>query len=151
MLNNDHVQFATGLLKLIRVKRDNVMKVEALLIRFANGYNKIVNLIVNNRLSNWLKEVLWINTNYPVFLYSDLTDEYVGEFRKEYQVKSFWKRLVLMNKLQDVEMVLTTSSKYAEDFQGLWRFQKKSLLRDVNKFFNDGSRVFRFRRILEYK
>ncbi len=125
------------------------------LIKISNQINKIWNIIYNNKFSNWLKEALLFQMDYPLFIYCDESEEYIRSLKKEYQEKSFWKR-VFGNKLIDVELSLTPYSTYAKDYSYLNRWKRNKLLKDLNShaFYIDGQEIyklFRIRRILEYK
>jgi len=118
-----------------------------MLIRISNTINRQVSNIVNNRFSNWLKEVFNIGMDYPLYLYCDATEEFLNKFDKEYQQKSWIKRIVSGNKRIDATLTLTNLPKYGIDFRKKWSFQRNKILKDVNKFFN-GEKIFRFRGIM---
>jgi hypothetical protein len=126
-------------------------------IKTRNFVNKQVNKVVNNPLSNWLKEVAYQvgGVPYPEFLChkSDDEYEYLRLFVKDYPTKNLvlrWIRLLLRKELFEVRVQLTSSSEFAMDVSKLWLWKKIQLKNYVNKFFR-GDKVFRFRRILTYK
>jgi hypothetical protein len=91
---------------------------------------KVLNWIVNNNFSNFVKEVFGIGTDYPTYLYDTLNKEYVVYFHKTISL------------FGGTEIEITTvpegnetnpPSLYAHDFRKLNYFQKKSILNDANK------------------
>lgn len=108
-------------------------------IKMENSFNRFVNVIVNNRISNGIK-ALWMTvfgSGSAEYLYEPSTGEYINLFTKE--------------RLDDgrtgVTVTVAVGIGGATDYTKLNWFQKRSLLKDVNRFFN-GEKSFRWQRVI---
>lgn len=147
MIDNSYIQVAIGLLKIISSKfniiitREQTAKIEKKLITFANRYNSFINVIVNNRFSNWLKEFYYQITGfpYPEFMYSDQLNLYISSLPDNPKGG------------EEVEILTCDKSTHAKDFYEFGYFKKKKLLALVNNTLENQNIKFRYVRLLEYK
>lgn len=107
--------------------------------KFINWFNRQVSNIRNNRFSNWIKDLFVGYSGIPLFLYTDVTSDYVAE-------------ILDTDEVGVVEVTLVNVPTYAKDCKSLWWFQRNTLLKKVNKAFEQDpeKRTFRFRRVLIY-
>ena len=164
MIGNSHIQIVMNLIRITNERKKlagkkfkdelELREIESNFIRFANFYNRIINFFVNNRASLWIKEVFYsMIIPYPEFLYDDFEGYYFKSISKSYITKNRLLRLIrliLKSELVVVEVSLATSPDHALDTSKIGAIKKRLIKRDVNKFFR-GEKIFRFKRILEYK
>ena len=108
--------------------------------RFAlqNKFNRIMNVFINNRVSNWVKEFF---DETPTYLYCDATGEYVYDFKTTLDLKIM--RFVS-------EFTLTNLPEYGKQYSAYSWISKKILLFQINKAVQNDpdSRVFEWKKIL---
>jgi hypothetical protein len=108
-------------------------------------FYKVINWIVNNPLSNLIKETFYFifGIPYPEYIYNDSTSEYVVSYIK--------------GRNEDGETVVefktTPEVEYALDTSQMWFWKKRRMLHGVNKTWGiyNGDGVYRFKRILTYR
>lgn len=108
--------------------------------KLVNWFNRQVSNIRNSRFSNWIKELLVGYSGIPLFLYSDVTGDYIAEIKEKPEEGIL------------ADVTLTNLPTQAKDYKNLWWFERKALMKKVELIFSgdpDG-RVFRFRRVLIY-
>lgn len=152
MLNNGHVQIVMGVVRAInedkklkgfRFKSEEELKtIEKKIISFVNFYNKIVNFLVNNKISIFIKEAFYLfGVPYPEYLFSDDEGDYLVDYKKG---KTEDRKTI-------VEFRTTPELKYALDLSKMWFWKKYYVRYVVNKTAKEyGRGLFRFRRILTY-
>jgi len=114
------------------------------LIKIQNKVNKVLNVIVNNPISNWIKEAFYsaFGVPYPEYMFNPVQNDYVVRYVK--------------GKSEDgkpmVEVSTTPDLKYALDVSKMWIWKKKYMLYAVNKTWklNEGEGEYRFKRVLTY-
>ena len=153
MLNNNHVQIMMGIIRAInedkklkgfKFRSEEELKVtEKKIISFINFYNKIVNFLVNNRVSIFIKEAFYsLSFPYQEHLFSDEEMDYLVDYKK--------------GKTEDgkviVEFRTTPELKYALDISKMIIFKKYYIKYVVNKTSKAYGRKggFRFKRFLIY-
>jgi hypothetical protein len=167
MLNNDHTQVVVAIFRLFNGLKKNKYtgisrskkfpyfiinkrfrtkeeitklnnRFESVVIKIVNFHNKIVNFFVNNKFSNWLKELLQYKMDYPVYLYCDEGKFYVYE--------------ILDGKLDDgkkySDVTVCDRESIALNIQGYSRIGKWRLLKKVNKITKLS---FRYKRLITYE
>ena len=102
-----------------------------------NTYKVMIKNFIKNLMSTNEIYIALFGCPCPEFLYCDDTQEYISAFSKE------------KVDYNSTEVTVTVCDKVvgAKNFGKLNWFQKRSLLRDVNRFWN-GDKVFRWKRIL---
>jgi len=122
-----------------------MLKVKSQLrIKVENKWNRFVSNIINNRVSNRIKEILSIGMDYPLFLYSDVTGDYLREFNPTWDAElDAWKD----------EIVFASAPEGASDYRHLWFWQKNKLLKALNEAVaqDPDKRQFRWKRVLTIK
>lgn len=114
------------------------------IIKAQNALNKVMNAIVNNPLSNWIKETFYLlfGVPYPEYLYNPEAKDYVVRYLK--------------GKTEDgkplVEVSTTPDIKYALDVSKVAFYKKRYMLYAINKTWKlqGGEGEYRFKRILTY-
>jgi len=160
MLGNEHLQILMQAIKLYNTKRgrrltgEETKEIQDKIINFFNKYNKVVNFIINNRLSLWIKETFYyfFGTPYPEYFYCKKDDVYLRKFEKTYPTKNIVLRvikLLLKKELYEVRLGTASASSRALDVSKMFFVRKRVLLKDVNKFFN-GEKEFKLKRIITY-
>ena len=89
MLNNNHVQITMGIIRVInddkklkgfKFRSEEELKItEKKIISFVNFYNKIVNFLVNNKVSMFIKEAFYslFGVPYPEYIYNNNLNDYI--------------------------------------------------------------------------
>lgn len=154
MLNNNHVQIVMGIIRAINEDKklkgfkfrseEELKATEKKIISFVNFYNKIINFLVNNKISIFIKEAFYsLRVPYPEYLYNDDVNDYVVRYTK--------------GKTEDgkpmVEVSTTPDLKYALDVSKMNYFKKKYMIYAINKTWkmNNGEGEYRTKRILTYE
>lgn len=153
MLNNNHVQIMMGIIRAInedkklkgfKFRSEEELKVtEKKIISFINFYNKIVNFLVNNRVSIFIKEAFYLlNSPYQEYLFSDEQGDYLVDYQKG----------KTENGKTIVEFRTTHDMKYALNISKFIFFKKYYIKHIINRTSKECGRNgdFRFKKFLIY-
>jgi len=153
MLNNNHVQIVMGIIRAInedkklkgfKFRSEEELKVtEKKIISFVNFYNKIINFLVNNKISIFIKEAFYLlfGIPYPEYLFSNDEGDYLVDYQKG---KTEEGKTI-------VEFRTTPELKFALDVSKMWFWKKYYIRYIVNKTAKEyGRSQFRFKRMLTY-
>lgn len=111
--------------------KEQLMKIESKYIRIANFINKIENSIVNNKFSNWLKELFTVGFDYPLYMYSDEGNFYVMNISDG--------KLDTGESYSDISVCQDT--KYAMDFRKVFKITRWFLLKKATKILAERQRA----------
>ncbi len=165
MLNNNHVQIVMGIIRAInedkklkgfKFRSEEELKVtEKKIISFVNFYNKIINFLVNNKVSIFIKEAFyWFGVPYPEYVYNDALNEYIVSYGQGWMQGYYTVLGVKIN-----APVLVSEASSTPDFSRaldvskypIWK--KKYLLFMINKTYmksENPNGKYRLKRILTY-
>lgn len=126
-----------------------------LIISIQNKVNKVVNAILNNKFSNFIKECFYqlFGVPYPEYLYNDLTGDYVVSYTQGRSEQSYYFYSIKTPfKLTMGELRTTPDTKWALDISKYNVIKKKYLIYAINRTLREagGQGVFRVKRILTY-
>ncbi len=114
------------------------------MINLENRVNKVKDLILNNKVSNTIKEAFYsFKTPYPEYLFSDGGEDYLVEYKKG---KTEDNKVI-------VEFKTTPDPKFALDISKVFIFKKYYIRYIINKTSKEYGRSsdFRFKRFLTYR
>lgn len=166
MLNNNHVQIVMGIIRAInedkklkgfKFRSEEELKVtEKKVISFVNFYNKIVNFLVNNKVSIFIKEAFYklIRVPYPEYLYNDKLNDYLAHYSQGWVEGYYTVMGFRLNAPVLVSQISTTPElKRAADFSKMSWIKKRIILSGVNRACkqNNLEGSYRFKRILTYE
>jgi len=166
MLNNNHVQIMMGIIRAInedkklkgfKFRSEEELKVtEKKIISFINFYNKIVNFLVNNRVSIFIKEAFYslFGVPYPEYFYNDDLNDYIVSYNQGWML-GYYK--ILGIRINAPVLVSEASStpdlNRALDVSKYSVWKKKYLLFMINKTYmksENPNGKYRLKRILTY-
>lgn len=114
-------------------------------MRIENFINRSVSMVVNNKFSNWLKELFEIGFDYPLYMYNDSEAQYVSKIYDG----------ILVTGEKHTDVTVTPSPSFAMDFRKYNRVARWFLLKKVNKVISSVSGneelVFRFKSVATYE
>jgi len=140
MIGNNYIQLIMSVVKINNERRaqagksflspEGLRKVESKYIKIANYLNSIENKIVNNKFSNWLKDVFSIGMPHPLYMYSDEGDFYVMNITDG--------KLETGESYSDISVCQDT--KYAMNFRDVSNFKRQRLLKKAKKILSERQR-----------
>lgn len=113
-------------------------------IKLENFINYYINKIVNNRVSNWLKEFFNIGFDYPLYMYSKVETEDGGY--KDIYVHSLLDGVLPDGKSYS-DISITDSVEHAMNFRNVLKITRYFLLKKANKILEENGQNI----VLKYK
>lgn len=160
MINKYHTDIAMGFVEMWHHNKgkpltaEEKMKIEKKLIGFSNKWNSIENKIVNNRLSNWIKELFYqlFGVPYPEYLYNEKMNDYVVAYSQGFVPTTLnFKGFSIPFIGFATEISTTPEQKFALNVAKLWVLKRNYIKSMVNKSWKKygGEGVYRSKRIWE--